>query len=138
MAELLPRADRRHLLRVALLTLGYLISLFAADRLIEGGQVSGWPAYLLAVLPGLFLAGTFLAVGQLIIEEKDEYRRLLLIRQTLIATGFTLALITVWGHLEEFGLVPDFDAPFIAIFWAIGLVIGSVYNLLTLAPTEAE
>lgn len=131
-------ADRRYIVRVLVLTILYLAAMFAASSLIRGGQVQGWPAYLLAVLPGLFLAATFVALGRMIVEEKDEYRRMLLVRQTLIATGFTLSAITIWGHLEIFGFVPHFDGIYIVVLWGVGLVLGSLYNLCTLAPTEAE
>ena len=131
-------ADKRYIGRVIVLTILYLGAMFAASRLIRDGQVEGLPAFLLAILPGLFLAATFVALGRMIVEEKDEYRRMLLVRQTLIATGFTLSAITVWGHMELFGFVPQFDAFYIVILWAIGLVIGGLYNLRTLAPAEAE
>lgn len=138
MASSIFAADRRYLGRVMLLTLLYLGAMFAASRLIRSGQVEGWPAYLLAVLPGLLLAATFVALGRMIVEEKDEYRRMLLVRQTLIATGFTLSAITIWGHMELFGFVPRFDAIYIMVLWAVGLVLGSLYNLRRLAPADAE
>ena len=85
-------------------------------------------AYVLGALPGLAVIGIFWAFARLLIEETDEYRRLLLVGQSLVATAFTLSVATVWGFLENFRLVPHVDAFYIAILWFIGLGIGSVFN----------
>ena len=38
-------------------------------------------------MPGLAICGVFWAIGRLIVDEKDEFIRMLIVRQTLIATG---------------------------------------------------
>jgi hypothetical protein len=124
-------AQRRYVLRVAVAMAAYLVTLALAVRFV-GSVVTGPLAYLLALLPGLSVAGVFWAVARLLIEEQDEYLRMLLVRQTLIATGLTLGLATVWGFLENFRLVPHVDAFYIAILWFAGLGVGAVYNRLTL------
>lgn len=125
-------AQRRYVLRVAIAMAAYLVTLSAALRFVGGGAVTGPPAYLLGMLPGLSVAGVFWAVGRLLVEEKDEYLRMLLVRQTLVATGFTLTVATIWGFLENLRLVPHVDAFYIAILWFFGLGLGSCYNWLTL------
>ena len=57
-------------------------------------------AYPLAILPGLAIAGVFLAIGRLIVEEEDEFIRMLIVRQSLIATGFASSISTVYGFLD--------------------------------------
>jgi len=124
------RAQGRYILRIAIATAAYLVTLAVAVRFVGHGAVTGPPAYLLAALPGLSVAGIFWAVGRLLVEEQDEYLRMLLVRQSLIATGFTLSVATIWGFLEDFHLVPHVHAFYIAILWFVGLGFGSVYNVL--------
>lgn len=125
-------AQRRYLLRLAVAMAFYMITLFVAVRLIGHGGVRGPLAYVLAILPGLSVAGIFWAVGRLLVEETDEYLRMMLVRQTLVATAFALSLATVWGFLENFDLVPHVDAYYIAFLWFAGLGVGAFYNWITL------
>lgn len=123
---------RRYLVRLGIATAVYVATLAVALRLVGDGRVVGVPAYLLATLPGLAVIGMFWAIGRLIVEQTDEYQRLLLVRQTLVATGFALSIATVWGFLENLRLVPHVDAFFVAVLWFAGLAVGSIYNRLTL------
>lgn len=125
-------AQRRYVLRIAAAMAAYLVTLSAALRFVGGGAVTGPLAFLLALLPGISVAGIFWAVGRLLVEERDEYLRMLLVRQTLVATGFTLSVATMWGFLENFRLVPHVDAFYIAVLWFLGLGVGSCYNMLSL------
>jgi hypothetical protein len=125
-------AMRRYLLRLAFSMIAYVATLAAALRFVGSGAVTGPLAYLLALLPGLSVAGVFWAIGRLLIEEQDEYIRMLLVRQVLVATGFTLSVVTIWGFLENFGLVSHVDAFYITVLWFGGLGLGSCYNSLTL------
>ena len=124
-------AQRRYVLRVAIATAAYLVTLTIAIHYVGNGSVTGPPAYVLGVLPGLSVAGFFWAIARLIVEEQDEYLRMLLVRQVLIATGFTLTLVTIWGFLENLSLVPHVDAFYVAILWFFGLGIGGCTNWLT-------
>lgn len=121
-------AMRRYTRRLAIAMTAYLITLFLAVTFVRKGDVTGPLAWLLAILPGLCIASVFWVYGRLLVEETDEYQRMLLVRQSLIATGFTLSIVTVWGFLETFGLVPHVDAFFIAPMWFIGLGIGACWN----------
>lgn len=136
----LPRrpAQRRYVLRIAASMAAYLVTLAAAVRLVGGGLVTGPPAYVLALLPGIAVAGVFWAIGRLLIEEQDEYLRMLLVRQTLVATGFTLSLVTAWGFLENFELVPHVDAFYVAVLWFAGLGVGSCVNWLGMRSDSGE
>jgi hypothetical protein len=125
-------AQRRYILRVAIATAAYLVTLAAAIHFVGHGRVTGPLAYLLGILPGLSVAGFFWAIGRLLLEEKDEYLRMLAVRQVLIATGLTLTLVTIWGFLENLRLVPHVDAFYVAVLWFVGLGFGSLFNWLTL------
>jgi hypothetical protein len=94
--------------------------------------LSGPAAYLVAILPAIPIIGVFATVGRYLVEEQDEYLRMLMVRQTLWASGFALSIATVWGFLESFALVGHIDAYYIAVVWFFGLGIGAVMNKLTL------
>ena len=129
---------KRYLQRLAISMTLYMLTLFAAVHFVGRHIVTGPAAYVLAILPGICVCGVFWAVGRLIIEQTDEYQRLLLVRQTLIATAFALSLATMWGFLESVGLVQHIDAYFIAILWFAGLGVGALVNRLTLGTSGGD
>lgn len=128
-------AQKRYVLRVAVSMACYIVFLTAALKFVGSGQVTGPLAYVLGALPGVAVIGVFWAVGRLLVEEQDEYLRMLLVRQTLVATGFALSIATIWGFLENVKLVPHVDAFYIAILWFAGLGVGSLVNYLTLGSS---
>lgn len=132
MTKTRSRANRRYVLRVSIAMALYIVTLTAALRFVGGGAVTGPLAYLLALLPGLSVAGVFWAIGRLLVEERDEYLRMLMVRQSLVATGFTLTVVTMWGFLENFDLVPHVDAFYIAVLWFGGLGLGTCVNAILL------
>lgn len=119
---------RRYTVRVFIAMAGYLVALAVAVPLLRHGSLTGPLAWLLALLPGLFVAGAFWAYGRLLVEEQDEYLRLLLVRQSLVATGFTLTVATVWGFLADFNQVAPMAGFYLVALWFIGLGIGQYAN----------
>jgi hypothetical protein len=109
----------------------YVISLFAAKYLISRHLVEGPIVWMLGLVPGLAVASVFYAVAMLIMEQKDEFIRMLIVRQTLIGTGAALSIATVWGFLENFGLVAHVDAYWIAVIWMLGFGFGGLINRMT-------
>ena len=130
-------AQRRYVLRIGIFTVAYVVTLSIAIHFVRDGGVTGPLAYALGVLPGLSVAGFFWAIARLIIEEQDEYLRMLLVRQVLVATGFTLTLVTIWGFLENLRLVPHVDAFYVAVIWFLGLGVGSLFNWLSMRGEES-
>ena len=128
-------AHRRYVWRVAAAMAGYLVTLVAAECLIDQQGLAGPPAWLVALLPGLCVAAVFWALARLLIEEKDEYLRNLMVRQMLIASGITLTAATIYGFFENYGLVGHIDAFYIAVLYFFGLGIGAVVNKLTLGDS---
>lgn len=122
------RATHRYLLRMALTMAFYLITLMMAEHFIEDRGVTGWLAALLAFLPGLSFAGVVWVFGGLIIEEKDEFYRLLYIRQGLIATGISFTLAAIWGFLETYMIVDPVAAFWWPTIWCFGLGVGAIFN----------
>jgi hypothetical protein len=109
----------------------YLVSLVAANHLIANDLVAGPLAWAAALAPGLAVASVFYAVGMLIIEQDDEFLRMLLVRQNVIATTFAMSVVVVWGFLEDFGLVDHVAGHLIVVVWAAGMLIGAVANRIT-------
>ena len=132
MARYKSPATRRYLIRLAVLMSAYLVTLFVAVYAFRHQLVSGPLAYPLAVLPAVPVIGVFWAVMRLLVEEPDEYLRMLFVRQALIATGFCLTVMTIWEFLQNFDLVPPGNGGFgAAFFWFMGLGVGALYNKLT-------
>ena len=136
MARYRSEAIRRYIRLLVVLMAIYLVTLFVAVRLFRAGALSGLPAYALAILPALPIIGVFWTVMRLLIEEKDEFIRMVLVRQCLFATGFCLTIMTVWEFLQNFDLVPPGNGGFgAAFFWFIGLGFGALYNRFTIGTS---
>lgn len=130
MARTRSAAQARYLKRTIAITLVYLGSVAAATYLIDKQAPVSALTVALAILPGLAVAAIFWSIGRLIVEEKDEFVRMLIVRQSLIATAFALSLASVWGFLEAYGVAPHVDSYWVAVLWFFGLIVGAVANKL--------
>lgn len=106
----------------------YGVTLVAVNLWFRLAPPSGPLAYVAAVLPALPIAGVFVVIGRLLVEMRDEYVRMLLVRQSLIATGLALSVTTAWGFLEGFGLAPHVAGYYAAVIWFAGLGVGGCTN----------
>lgn len=123
-------AQRRYNRRVLILSLVYVALLFPAVYLLDRHLVTGPVAYLIGVLPPLPVIGFFVAIGAYMVEERDEYLRMLLVRQSLVATGLAMTAATFWGFLEGFDLLPHLVGYAWPIVWFAGLGVGTCVNML--------
>jgi hypothetical protein len=123
-------AIRRYNRATIALSILYVAFLFGAEIAIGRQGLSGPAAYLVAILPALPIIGIFAAIGRYLVEEGDEYVRMLQVRQTLVASGLALSVATAWGFLESFDLAPHFDAYWLAVIWFAGLGVGACVNKL--------
>ena len=121
-------AQRRYTKRVALFTSLYLATFAGRTLLNDAHNVPVAAHYAIAILPGLAIIGGFWAIGRLIVEESDEFLRILTVRQTLIASALAISAATVWGFLESADLVPHIDAYWFAAVWFVGLIVGALVN----------
>ena len=112
MAQYKSPAIRSYLIRLFVLMTIYLVTLFAAATAFKADAVSGIAAYALAVAPALPIIGVFWAVMRLLVEEPDEFVKLMHVRQCLIATGFCLTITTIWEFLQNFELAHYRDQPY--------------------------
>lgn len=126
------RAQRRYNMAVLGCSFGYAGALFGALAYFNNHPgARSVTAYAAAIIPALLIIGVFVAIGRYLVEERDEYVRMLMVRQSLIASGVALSFATIWGFLENFGLAPHVDAYWIAVIWFGGLGLGACVNKLT-------
>ena len=123
-------AQRRYNARVLGLSLAYAGALIGVSLVFRNSQPAGPAAWALALLPALPLVGIFVAMGRYLVEEGDEYLRSIVVRQSLVASGFMLIVTTCWGFLQSFGQLPHADFYWAAILWFGGLGVGSCVNRL--------
>jgi hypothetical protein len=125
-------AWKRYNWRVIWLSLLYVAFLLPAVYGFKHQLVPEPFEYLVAILPALPIIGIFAALGRYLVEEQDEYVRMLMVRQILWASGLTLSIATVWGFLDNFRLVGHADGYWLIAIWFAGLGIGGIVNKLTL------
>jgi len=130
-----PSPWKRYNIRVIWLSLLYALFLIGAVYGFENHLLSGVGAYIAAALPALPIIGIFAAIGRYLVEEQDEYVRMLMVRQTLWASGFALSGATIWGFLESFNLVGHVETYYVSILWFGGLGLGACINKLTLGSS---
>ena len=130
----MPRSPawKRYNWRVVWLSALYAAFLIAAVYGFKHQLIPSLLKYPVAILPALPIIGIFAAMGRYLVEEQDEYVRMLMVRQMLWASGFALSCATIWGFLDNFGLVGHADGYWVVIAWFFGLGVGGVVNKLTL------
>ena len=124
-------AQRLYIKRVMVFASLYLVVIALQVSFLDDGDQPLAVRAGLSLLPGLAICGVFWAIGRLILDEKDEFIRMLIVRQTLIATGFALAIATVWGFLEVGEVVPHIPAYWFAVAFFFGQFVGAVSNRIT-------
>ena len=124
-------AWKRYNWRVIWLSLLYVAFLLRGLR-VQTPAGAPAAAYFVAILPALPIIGIFGALGRYLVEEQDEYVRMLMVRQVLWASGLTLSIATAWGFLDNFGLVGHADGYWLIAIWFAGLGLGGIVNKLTL------
>lgn len=121
----MPPEIRRYTRRLLMVMTVYAATLVGVNLWFRHAPPTGVLAYIAAVLPAVPIAGVFVVIGRLLVELRDEYVRMLLVLQALVATGFTLSVTTAWGFLEGFGLAPHVAGYYAATLWFAGLGIGA-------------
>ncbi len=101
----LSPASRRYVFRVALATGAYLALTFPVHALFADHPPEGPLKWVLAVAPAVPLLGLLASVGFYLVEEADEFARMIIARSLLWAIGLTLSVATVWDSLVTYHMV---------------------------------
>lgn len=126
----MPAAMKRYTRRLVGTMTVYAITLIAVNWVFRHVPPAGPMAYVVAILPALPIMAVFVVIGRLLVEIRDEYLRMLMVRHSLIATGLTLSITTGWGFLEGFGLVGHVPGYFAATIWFAALGAAVLVNRL--------
>ena len=124
----MPPEMRRYTRDIVIVMSLYVVVLIGVNIWFDRAAPTGALAYVAAALPALPVVAVFAVIGRLLSELRDEYVRMLLVRQSLIATAFALSLCTVWGFLEGAGLAPHAEGYWAAVMWFSGLGVGGIAN----------
>ena len=124
------QAQRNYFRRFVPLMIAYVVILLGAVWLKRDFHPGPVVTIFLALLSALPLLGVVWTFARVLVEEKDEYQRSLLVRQIVVATGFMLSVTSVWGFLEDFGQAPHLPLYWAFILWCGGLGVGAFVNEL--------
>lgn len=130
MAKIKSPSQRAYIRRMVALMALYLAAVIGGSLAKSAGLLNDVTTVAVAVTSGLCIAGVFWAIGRLIVEEQDEFLRMLIVRQALIATGLSLSIASIHGFLSVFDVLPRIDLYWVAILWFAGLLVGGVSNKL--------
>lgn len=123
-------AQRAYLRRMTVLMTIYVAVIVGGSFARKEGWLGDPATMVVAVVSGLCVAGVFWVIGRLIVEQQDEFLRMLIVRQALIATGLALSFAAIHGFLTMFELVPKIDLFWVPMLWFFGLAIGALANRL--------
>lgn len=117
-------AQRRYVRRFMPTMAMYVVTLFACVWGINRAEPQGVLLVLLSVLPSLPILGVIVVMGLYLSEERDEFIRARLVTAMVGGIGITLAVTSVWGFLENSGVVPHFMTMLAFPLWcgSFGLV----------------
>jgi hypothetical protein len=95
----------------------YVLILIGGVTFARGGTEHAQVTLIgLAIISALPIIGVFWAVFRLLVEVDDEYQRLLFAKQTLLATGITLTIVTVWQFLNVYDVLTT-GPQWMAVIW---------------------
>lgn len=124
------KAVKRYTSRIAIAMVIYMIVIFLAVYEFHHAHLSGWLAYLVAVLPAIPALSVFVIAGIYLAEEKDEFLLNVFVQSMLWATAVTLSFATIWGFLDNFITLPHFDLYLLfPIYWGITGIASAVIRL---------
>ena len=114
--------------RILFWSFAYVALMFGSIWLYQNFKPGGVVLFLIALLPAIPVLWTIQAITRYLGEEEDEYIRFRHIQAGIFATGITLAIASVCGFLQIFGLLPYIPLYMAMPVWAMGLGMGQLIN----------
>jgi len=121
-------AIARYNRRFAMASAGYMLAMGAAMIVWNRYQLSDPLIVAIALLPAAPTFAMIAVMARYLAEEDDEYLRYRSVLAALWGLGVVLALGTLWGFMEMFGLVPHVFAWWVLPVWAIGMGFGQYWH----------
>lgn len=119
----MPVYMRRYMVRLFGFMLAYAVILIVGLSSQSVLAAAGPGAQtLVAALTALPICGVFWTIYRLLVETDDEYQRLLLVKQTLLATALTLGTATFWQFLKVYDVTasgPEWFGVMWLAFWGL-------------------
>lgn len=78
---------------------------------------AGIGLYIAAVFPALPVGVAIFAMGRFIVEDPDEFQRMIQVKAVLIGTGLTMFTCTAWGFLAQYAHVWALPLYFVFQVW---------------------
>ena len=131
-------AAGRYTRRMIAIAAAYVAGIVLASLVIDREAPLGPVTIGLALVPGFAILAAIGAIGRFLNELADEYLRMLEVRKVIVATGFTLAVTSVWGLLELYSAsLPRLPVFYVFPIWCGGLFVGAIANRLWLGEDDA-
>lgn len=111
----MPRYVKRYNVRLTGFMLAYAVILVAGLTWVKADPPLLIRATL-AVATAAPICGVFWTIFRLMSECDDEYQKLLLVRQILLATAATLVIATCWQFLKVYDVLAE-GPKWIAVIW---------------------
>jgi hypothetical protein len=124
----IPTYMKRYFVRLGGFMMAYVVVLITGKMLANSG-VPQWAGIALALLTAAPICGVFWTIFRLLAECDDEYQQMLLVRQTLLATAFTMSIVTVWQFLEVYDVTTSGPQWIGALWFAMWGIAAAVTRL---------
>ncbi|MEO1046600.1 MAG: hypothetical protein AAFX04_14270 [Pseudomonadota bacterium] len=112
----MPHYMKNYSRRILMFIGAYMVILFAGLSYAKQGDPPQLALVALAIATALPICGVFWTIFRLLIECDDEYQRLLIAKQVLMATAFTLVIATVWQFLKVYDVL-EAGPQWIGVIW---------------------
>ena len=115
-------AGRRYAVRFMSAMAVYAVIFFTA-RPFQAHYASAPLRVVIALGLALSVIGVIAAVGLYLLEEADEYQRMVQAQAVIWATGLTLSVSTLWGYLAVMRLTRDLPSVDVFILFNAGWLL---------------
>lgn len=111
-----PQYMKNYTKRLIVFMLAYMVVLFGGLTYARHSDPPQIALIVLALITALPICGVFWSIFRLLVECDVEYQRLLFVKQTLLATGSTLAIVAIWQFLKVYDVLAS-GPQWMAVIW---------------------
>lgn len=85
----------------------------------------GWGLYLAAISPAFPVGAAIYAMGRYLVDEPDEFQRMVQVRAMLSGLGLTMFVCTAWGFLAQYAHVWPLPLYLVFPLWAVSFCLAT-------------